>query len=684
MKKKKQKKKQTQLEDFIFPNWTHLQKYSVYIVVLISIAAFIIRAYRIGYLTVWLDEYMHIMPALDVLKGNSMNQGDINGIFLTWLITGFFKLFGISEGVARIPSILLGTATIPLIYILAKKLYNNSIGIISAFLYAFSLYVICWSRLARNYASFGFAYILLIIVIWLVFNSVSKTDKKSSFLNRNGINQQFLIIFPFAFIFSFLNHQLTFFSIFGLSFYILTTAIHKIIKREPKPFSNLYSILSYFIIAGTIIFITPYLLDLFARPVLNILLPERIINFILPDWEFIFEQLKSANKLKSFMLYFNVFKNDYTHLYYLSALGVIASFFIPKKRKEALFMFSMFIIPLFMMSFIFREPCTPNYLYYLYPMFLIYIAIFIYFLFNKIFPLIFKETLLQKKWFNNFCLLTILITLFVAIPKDEIKSLLTTKTHGQIVNKSLFHSSFTNWKELTKQVKPYVQEQDLVFSTWPQATDFYLQRDNSVRFRQRRFDPILRKYVNREPSEKGNSGYSLEDVQRTFKENKTGWLFADFYFYNVLTDPRARDFAIRNMDYHFNLGKNGDIKVFSWDHNRPKKNQNSLIIELGKNEKKIASKELKFTVQNINGINKGIVLIIEAEGVDAQNEAFVAVNGKQAIFTTSNNSKRQFYQVFLQKSWLKQGENMMQFYYNAQVIDYPKGFVIYNIKFLNQ
>jgi len=684
--KQKVSKKQKENSELIFPNWKDLSKYAPYIVALITIVAFIVRAYRIGYLSVWLDEYMHINPAIATLNDTAINQGDMNGIFLTWCVTAFFKIFGISEGVARIPSIIFGSATIPFIYIFAKKLYNNNIGITSSFLYAFSLYIICWSRLARNYASFGFAYILLLIVIWLIFNSVSKSESKENFFTKNGLNTKYLILFPFAFVFSFLNHQLTFFAIFGLSIFILYKAASHIIHKNPKPFTNIYSILSYLIIIGIGIFLTPALLDIIARPILGILLSERIVNWVLPDWTMIYNKFMNPDlRLKSFMIYFNVIKNDYTILYFLGIAGIVSSFLIPKKREAAVYLFSMFLVPLLLMSFVFREPSTPNYLYHIYPIFLIYISIFIYFLLKRIFPLLISKKLLRKKWFSYFCLLAIFIGLIISIPKDEIKSLLKNKEHGQVVKKTLFHSSFTNWKDLAKQVSPYIRKQDALISTWPSATNFYFKRDNSIWFRQRRYDVNEKRFVNRESLGTNKSAFTLEDLTKTYQENKTGWVFADFYFDNVLTDPRARDFVIKNMDYHFNLGKNGDIKVFSWDHNRPKKHQNALVIDLGKNSKKVASKELNFNLPNLNAVQKGVMLIIEAEGVDTQNEAYVAINQENhIIFKATKSNSRQDYKLFIKKEWLKQGENKMQFLYNTKIIDFPKGFAIYNIRFMNQ
>lgn len=692
MKKKISKKRKNKDQKITFPDWNHLKKFAPYLILLITLGAFFIRIYRVGFLSVWLDEYMHINPALDILNGREISESDINGIFLTWVVTLFFKIFGISELVARIPSVLFGAATIPLIYYFTKKLYNRSIGIMASTFAAFSLYLICWSRIARNYASFGFSYILLLIVIWLTFNSIHKNQNKTGFWYQNNINTRYLLILPIVFIFSLINHQLTFFALFGLSIYILINAIVKIVRKTPKRFTNIYAILSYFIILGLIIFFTPALLDKVARPILGILLPERIINWILPDWSYIIGKLKSSDEaFKSFIVYFNVLKSDFSIIYYLGFLGIISSFFIRGKKQEAIYLFSMFVVPFLLMSFIFRDPSTPNYIYYIYPIFLIYISIFIYFFVKYFLKKIFSYNLLSKRSFNHFILLLIILLIFIAIPRKEIKSLITTKKHGQVVKKELFYNRYIDWKSVCNQIKPYVNKEDVILSTWPSATNFYLNRNNSVWFRQRVYDTKLKKYVNRKTTNQKNSAYTLQELINTYKENQRGWLFADYYFHNIFTDPKARDFVIQNMNYHFNIDNDGEIKVFSWNHQRKRKYRNSMLIELGRNKRKLASKPLNFTIKSMDQIRNGLIIGIDAEGIDKKNEAYVIINKKHyAVFnlhknkSSIENAKRQNFTTVVKKEWLKEGQNIMQFVYNKDVVDYPKGYVIYNVFFKNQ
>jgi len=108
MKNKKSKKAVKKQERKFFPDWSPYKKYSKYIILLITLGALIVRAYRVGYLSVWIDEYPHVLPAMKMVKGTFAwaKDGDFNGIFITWCVTLFYKIFGISETVARVPSVI--------------------------------------------------------------------------------------------------------------------------------------------------------------------------------------------------------------------------------------------------------------------------------------------------------------------------------------------------------------------------------------------------------------------------------------------------------------------------------------------------------------------------------------------------------------------------------------------------
>jgi hypothetical protein len=82
-------------------------------------------------------------------------------VFL-WL---WAKVFGMSEIALRLPSLLMGISCIPLMYIVAKKWFNETAGLFAATFVAVSQYTIIYSLILRPYA-IGLFFILLLIIIW--------------------------------------------------------------------------------------------------------------------------------------------------------------------------------------------------------------------------------------------------------------------------------------------------------------------------------------------------------------------------------------------------------------------------------------------------------------------------------------------------------------------------------------
>lgn len=429
------------------------------------------------------------------------------------------------------------------------------------------------------------------------------------------------------------------------------------------------------------------MLEHVGRPILSIFLPEKVINWVLPDWSHLLEQLKSENRLKSFNLYFDILKKDYSQLFYIGILGFALSFFTYKNKKGPAFIASIFLVVFGLHSFVFRDPHTPNYLCYVYPLFLISIASVIYFVFHRLTPYLLSEKLAAKPTIQASLVLLTFLTLFTFSPRDRIDKLITTKYHGVLADKALLHLSYSNWKEMREATKGLIKPGDVVISTSRTACDFYLQRNNTIHFRQRYYDTVLRQYVANKPTMEPNSAESFKDLIEIFKKNRRGWVFADYYFETALTDPRAKDFVIRNMKFHFNLGEEGDVKVFSWDHSIRSKEKNTVVEVVGKAPNKTASPIREFTMKVSNQEN--YLMEIEAEGIDTKNEAFVLLNkSMRFVFKPAKQKnkfdahfKRQKYEFTLPANALKDGKNEIQFGYNTKVKDFPRGFAVYNIVF---
>lgn len=139
-------------------------------IILLLIAGFILRIYDLGAQSFWLDESISSIAAMALLeKGMPILPSGFlysRAILDTFLIASSFKMLGINEFAARIPSVLFGTLTILLVYFLCSKWGNKRIGIIAALLVAFSVWEIAWSRQARMYQQLQFFYILSLYLFY--------------------------------------------------------------------------------------------------------------------------------------------------------------------------------------------------------------------------------------------------------------------------------------------------------------------------------------------------------------------------------------------------------------------------------------------------------------------------------------------------------------------------------------
>lgn len=675
----------------------YLKKLGLPILILIIIIGFYLRVYNLGFLSVWIDEYMHIGPAHRWLNGGNFLQSDNNGIFLSFIVTAMFKLFGIGEFQARFPSVIFGCGSIYLTFLVAKTLFKNkTIALYSALVICLSLFAFFMSRIARNYASFQFFYLILFFVFYKAYHYTKSDD---NFFSRNGLNKIYLLLFPVIFILSLLNHQLSFFFVFSFAFYASVCGVWEIIKAKKWLWSkNTISLALSFL--GVLILVTP-LLDLVARPVLNILLNEQIVNWVLPNWEYLGGLMDDPEKAyKSFNTYYDVITNEFKYLHFFGFAGLIIAFLYNK--RSALLLVSFFVIPFLLQSFIFREPTITYYIYYILPFFYLAIAIAIYAIQDILLhKLLFKEKTKTISTILNLILLVVILN--SGFLYKDINKVMKTKEHGRIVKKELFNSTFVNWKQNLEFVGKSFKPNDALISTFVAHTNFYLNTDKSIWFRQKVYDTVEKKYVLREEPDDsvGYHAFTLQGLKKTFNENPRGWFLADYYFDNVMTDPNCRDFVIKNMDYHFNANQDGEIKVFSWDHSKQRKFKNYLLIEIGKSPRKMASRELTLNIQQISQ-PKNATLYLEVEGLNQDNELFFIINGdnkKKAKFVRkndgmlnkqsknanqsygNNSAQRQVYSVQVPINWFKTGKNTLKFGYNQNVAgDYNKGVVIYNLR----
>ncbi len=674
----KEQKHKPRIEKTIeFPRWEFIERYSLHIVIVLTIIGTLIRLYRVDYLSLWVDEYIHSSRAEGVLAGKPLFADENNGIFLTVLVILSYKIFGLSDFAARLPSVILGGLCIPAIYYFGKRFFNQYVGVIAAFLATFSVYSVFWSRVCRNYSSFEFFYLILLIIFWLAFESENDGQEKSeNWFTKNNLNKKYLLLLPIALIVSMLTHQLTVFFLFSLIFYSLLMAGWKMWKKEPDRYTNKYAILFYPSLLFIILFFTPLLAEI-ARPILRLLLPENIVTWVIPRWDLIGNQWNSPDQFKTFNIYVDVIKNDFSNYWYIGFLGLAG--IILANRKIGIFFISFFIVPTFLMSFVFFDPATPRYLLYIYPFFLLSLAYGIYFILSFVGKKILSAQYLERANVHTITLSTVVILLFVYSPYDEISALIKTNHHGQVAKNELSSPwNFSNWKEACTFVLPQLQSSDVVMSTMQNATNRYLHRDNSIYFRQMHFDAKVKKFVpNEHTTSSVASAWNYEEFLETVNKSKRGWLIADYYLYNVMTDQRARQYVLQNMKFYLDACADGSVQVFSWDNEKPEP-QKDFMFELGKSTN--ATPQIPLMIASLEK-SLTVTLAVDCEGIDDEQEAILAINGKTMLLPKCRGTQRETDTVLVEKSYFRQGQNVVQFGYNVDnPMDERKGFAVYGVK----
>ena len=127
----------------------------IWLILAISVVLRLIRLNQ----SLWLDEAINVNNAAALnLKSLIFNYslGDFHPPLFHILLRGWILLFGTSEISARVPSLLLGTTTVLVTYLIAKKLFEKKTALVAATLLATAPLHIYYSQEARMYTLAAF------------------------------------------------------------------------------------------------------------------------------------------------------------------------------------------------------------------------------------------------------------------------------------------------------------------------------------------------------------------------------------------------------------------------------------------------------------------------------------------------------------------------------------------------
>ena len=143
----------------------------LFLIILLGIG---LRFYNLSAESLWTDEMvslMHTQRSNDLEIIDSVTNMELMppGYFL--ILDRWINYFGNSEFSLRFLSVLFDSLSILLVFLIATKLFNKKIGLISAFLLATTMLQIVYAQEARPYSLFGFLVLLSTYLLILAFDN---------------------------------------------------------------------------------------------------------------------------------------------------------------------------------------------------------------------------------------------------------------------------------------------------------------------------------------------------------------------------------------------------------------------------------------------------------------------------------------------------------------------------------
>jgi uncharacterized membrane protein len=546
---------------------------------LIAAGAFL-RLWNLGAPSFWVDEVEFWSASQSWLDTGelTMESGYLyeRAPLYSYVTALFFKIAGAGETTTRLTAALFGILSLFLVYVLARHLFSRRTALMAVFLASFSHFEIGWARTARMYTLLQFFTLLLAYAFIRGFEAVGerglfpepggllpqRNPEKSPFWRRWGIRPLwFLGFLLIGFAAYYYVHMLALFVFFSLFVYCgFMALVYLVMNQSREKFLNKYS-LAFF--GGLAVL----LLAVAAVPVLR----EMAGHFFsyTPPWAE--SQASALNRLALMEFLIEGYRFPLAALFFI---GMVQIFFRGRKRASTLIF--LFLVPLFLLSFVFTHRVAV-YIYNVYPMFLIIAA----FGFIQILE---REEEILKKWMQGirekgfetgrglmktapFLLMVVLLSVFVFSPWFRIS--LNIPFHGDgFTNMAV---SFSEWREGSRMVLEEREAEDLVLASLPATTSYYgLKADYTLNW------SLLLQAQDKEYRNEADRWIdfyagvvcieSLVELEDIVSSNPRGWIILNRYHFEH-TDymPEAvRQFLLNRMGEPAETARK-TVLVFHWE-----------------------------------------------------------------------------------------------------------------------
>lgn len=174
------------------------------ILLLIILLGLVLRLISLNQ-SLWLDEATSVLVARDFSFSDIITRfspGDFHPPFYYFLLKTWIGVFGSSEVAARSLSAVLGSATIPLVFLIGKRLISKEIGLAAAIFFATAPLHIYYSQEARMYVPATFLTSLVVLFFVRILQAAKWSLTNAVFLTISTILLVYTDYLPVFLIFS--------------------------------------------------------------------------------------------------------------------------------------------------------------------------------------------------------------------------------------------------------------------------------------------------------------------------------------------------------------------------------------------------------------------------------------------------------------------------------------------------
>jgi hypothetical protein len=530
------------------------------LIVLMVSSGFSIRLINLGQTGFGTDEPLHVFAAKSILETGKPNMPSgypyDRALLYTKLVSNSFRIFGISEFSARLPSVVFSTLTIVLVFFAGKILFGTSTGVISALLFTFSPFAILYARECRMYSMFQFFYLFGTLAFFLGFENLRFNNMKKPYplescrsfskffklINKGwGLNFTWLIVAIVLFYISLKLHALT--VLFGAGLLIYLALMVRLSSSDDESFGEMKKKYSF----SLIVLIVFGFLAVVTNPLLIGLIKESISPSRVGAW---------YSGMSFNPIYYLIFLGS-TAVFPIGAFFILGGIqIIIRNYKPGLYALVCVVVPFTIISLIkFRGI---RYIFHIFPL-VVLIAGYSISLILQYESKMLSNIITQKHLSKNakFISAVLIAAVLIAVSSPWINHIYRF-TVDYYHEEAQFGSSHRNWKDACKFVRDARGPEDTIITSEPLNASFYNCGD---------IEYVFSKNPNRKYGLNNikNIG-SLNDLKEAIYKNQSGWIIIDAGRLNSrrFIQKEMRDFMTKNLSQYI-IDPHGTIFVFNWD-----------------------------------------------------------------------------------------------------------------------